>query len=209
LSSIEINGTFYSTFKRETWRKWRDETPDDFVFAIKASRYCTNRKILADAGPAVARFLAQGLSELGRKLGPINWQFAATKRFDADDFAAFLALLPREQDGIRLRHALEVSHPSFAARQFHVLAREHGAAIVHTDEAALELEAPTMDFTYARLRSSEEQLAQGLTARDLRRVAKQARAWANDGDVFVYFIAGAKVRNPAAAQSLMREIEKA
>ena len=89
LTSIEINGTYYSTFKPDSWRKWRDETSADFVFAVKASRYCTNRKALAEAEPAIERFLAQGSTELGDKLGPINGQFAATKRFEPEDFAAF------------------------------------------------------------------------------------------------------------------------
>ena len=101
LTSIEINGTYYSTFAPDRWRKWRDETPDGFVFSVKASRFCTNRKVLASAGEAIARFIAQGLTELGDKLGPINWQFMATKKFDPEDFAAFLALLPREKDGTR------------------------------------------------------------------------------------------------------------
>ena len=105
LTSIEINGTYYSTFKPDSWRKWRDETPDDFVFAVKGSRFCTNRRVLADAAESVAKFMGQGLSQLGAKLGPINWQFMATKKFDGQDFGAFLALLPREKDGIALRHA--------------------------------------------------------------------------------------------------------
>ena len=99
VTSIEINGTYYSTFKPDSWRKWHDETPDDFVFAVKASRYCTNRKILAESGPSIERFVAQGLTELGKKLGPINWQFMATKKFEPDDFGAFLALLPKKLDG--------------------------------------------------------------------------------------------------------------
>ena len=108
LTSIEINGTYYSTFKPDSWRKWRDETPDGFVFAVKASRFCTNRKILAEAGESVGRFIDQGLTELGDKLGPINWQFMATKKFDPDDFHAFLKLLPRSVEGRAIRHAVEV-----------------------------------------------------------------------------------------------------
>src|SRR5437868_3008724 len=108
LTSIEINGTYYSTFKPDSWKKWRDATPAGFVFAVKGSRFCTNRKILASAGESVARFVGQGLSELGDKLGPINWQFMAGKKFDREDFGAFLALLPKETDGVALRHAVEV-----------------------------------------------------------------------------------------------------
>ena len=107
LTSIEINGTYYSTFKPDSWRKWRDETPDGFVFSVKASRFCTNRKILVEGRESIDRFLDQGLTELGDKLGPINWQFMATKKFEPKDFGAFLALLPKEKDGVKLRHAVE------------------------------------------------------------------------------------------------------
>ena len=105
VTSIEINGTYYSTFKPDSWRKWHDETPDDFVFAVKASRFCTNRKVLASAGESIERFVSQGMVALSAKLGPINWQFAATKKFEPDDFAAFLALLPKEKGGIALRRS--------------------------------------------------------------------------------------------------------
>lgn len=207
LTSIEINGTYYSTFKPENWRKWRGETPDDFVFAVKASRYCTNRKRLAEAGPAIDRFLSQGLTELGDKLGPINWQFAATKKFESKDFAEFLSLLPKERDGVALRHGLEVRHSSFNTSSFYDLARRHGAAIVYANgEGFPEIDEATSDFTYARFMSSREDLDDGVTGGDLRQIAEQARSWAKRGNVFVYFIAGAKVRNPAAAQSLIREI---
>jgi uncharacterized protein YecE (DUF72 family) len=208
LTTIEINGTFYSTFKPDSWRRWRDETPDDFVFAVKASRYCTNRKVLAEAGTAVDRFLAQGLTQLGRKLGPINWQFAATKKFDPEDVAGFLALLPRERDGVALRHALEVRHPSFAAPAFHELARKHDVAVVYANgEGFPEIDVTTSDMTYARLMSSREDLEQGLTGAELEQIASRSRKWARKGDVYVYFIAGAKVRNPGAAQALIRLID--
>jgi uncharacterized protein YecE (DUF72 family) len=207
LTSIEINGTYYSTFKPESWRKWREEAPDGFVFAVKGSRFCTNRKILAGAGEAVERFIAQGLTELGDKLGPINWQFMATKKFDPADFGAFLALLPREKDGIALRHAVEVRHPTFATAAFYDLARKHGVAIVYAkDEDFPEIDQPTAGFTYARLMASREDLENGVSARELAGFAKQARAWAQRGDVFAYFISGAKVRNPAAAQALIKQL---
>ena len=118
LTSIEINGTYYSTFRPASWVKWRAETPDGFVFAVKASRFCTNRRVLGEAGESVAKFLGQGLTELGDRLGPINWQFMGTKKFDPDDMAAFLALLPREIGGLPLRHALEVRHDSFKDKAF-------------------------------------------------------------------------------------------
>ncbi len=204
VTSIEINGTYYSTFKADSWRKWRDETPDDFVFAVKASRYCTNRKVLAEAGPAVDKFVAQGLTEPGAKLGPINWQFAATKKFDAADFVAFLKLLPRKHEGVDLRHAMEVRHPSFAVPEFYDLCRKHKVAIVYAvGDDFPEIDEATADFTYVRLMSSAEDLATGVTPTELKRIAKQAKGWAKRGDTFVYFIAGAKERNPAAAMALI------
>lgn len=207
LTSIEINGTYYSTFKPDSWRKWRDETPDDFVFSVKASRYCTNRKVLAEAGPSIERFISQGLTELGPKLGPINWQFMATKKFDKQDFAAFLKLLPKSADGIALRHAIEVRNDSFATTEFYDLARAHNVAIVYAkDDEFPEIDQPTAGFTYARLMSAQEELKTGVTDQELNSFASQARAWSKRGDVFVYFIAGAKVRNPAAAQALIKKL---
>jgi uncharacterized protein YecE (DUF72 family) len=107
LTSIEINGTYYSSFKPASWAKWRDDTPAGFVFAVKASRFCTNRRVLAEAGESVSRFFAQGIVELKDRLGPVNWQFMGTKKFDPEDFEAFLKLLPREVGKLPLRHALE------------------------------------------------------------------------------------------------------
>ena len=94
LGAIEINGTYYSSFKPESFEKWASQTPDGFVFAVKASRFCTNRKVLAEAGPSIEKFTGQGLAKLGERLGPILWQFMGTKKFDPSDFAAFLDLLP-------------------------------------------------------------------------------------------------------------------
>ena len=210
LTSIEINGTYYSTFKPDSWRRWRDETPDGFVFAVKASRFCTNRKILAGGGESVGRFLDQGLTALGDKLGPLNWQFMATKTFDPVDFEGFLKLLPKEKDGIRLRHALEVRSGTFENEQFYDLARKYGAAIVYgQDDEAPEwptIDEDTADFRYARLMSSRENEPAGMTSKELDGIVKQTRDWAKSGDVFAYFIAGAKVRNPAAAQALIARL---
>jgi uncharacterized protein YecE (DUF72 family) len=210
LQSLEINGTYYSTFKPDSWMKWRDETPDDFVFSVKASRYCTNRKVLSEMGESMARFLGQGLSALGDKLGPINWQFMGTKKFDPVDFEGFLKLLPKEQDGVRLRHALEVRNPTFDTAQFYDLAAKYGAAIVYAvDDEAPEwprIDQPTADFTYARLMSSREDEPAGMTEAELDGIATQTRDWAKRGDVFAYFIAGAKLRNPAAAQALIAKL---
>jgi uncharacterized protein YecE (DUF72 family) len=208
LTSIEINGTYYSTFKPDSWRKWRDETPDGFVFAVKASRFCTNRKILAEGRESVDRFIDQGLTELGGKLGPINWQFMATKKFEPKDFGAFLALLPKEKDGIALRHAVEVRSPTFATQAFYDLAHQHGVAIVYAkDEDFPEIDQATADFTYARLMASQEDIETGVTDKELDGFAKQTKAWAKRGDVFAYFISGAKVRNPAAAQALIKKLK--
>lgn len=210
LTSIEINGTYYSTFKPDSWRKWRDETPEGFVFSVKASRYCTNRRVLSEGGESFEKFLSQGLTELGDRLGPINWQFMATKKFDPEDFEGFLKLLPKEKDGLALRHALEVRHPSFDVQQFYDLAAKYGAAIVYAeDDEAPEwprIDQDTADFRYARLMSSREDEPAGMTADELDAVAERVKGWSGKGDVFAYFIAGAKVRNPAAAMALIERV---
>ena len=207
LTSIEINGTYYSTFKPDSWRKWRDETPEDFVFSVKASRYATNRKVLAEAGPSVEKFLGQGLTELGEKLGPINWEFATSKTFDAQDFAAFLALLPKRLDGVALRHAVEVRNPSFAVPAFYALAKSHGVAVAYASgEKYPQIDEATADFSYARLMTTDEALETGVGTKELRAIAGQARGWAKRGDAFVYFISGGKLRNPAAAQLLIKQL---
>src|SRR5215471_10114642 len=207
LTSIEINGTYYSSFKPASWIKWREETPDGFVFSVKASRYCTNRKELASAAESITRFVGQGLVELRDRLGPINWQFMGTKKFDAEDFAGFLKGLPREAAGIPLRHALEVRHESFKSQGFYELARRYNAAIIFADDEDFpEIDEPTADFTYARLMRTKEDVETGYTAAELDKWAKQARGWAKRGDVFVYFISGAKLRAPAAAQALIARI---
>ena len=182
LTSIEINGTYYSTFKPDSWTKWRDETPDGFVFAMKASRFCTNRKQLATAGDSIARYVGQGLGKLGDRLGPINWQFMATKQFDPEDLQKFLELLPREVDGLKLRHALEVRHPSFQDPRFYDLARRHNVAIVFADsEEFPAIDEPTADFTYARLMRTEESVPTGYSAAAMARWAKRARGWRSVG----------------------------
>ncbi len=208
LTSIEINGTYYSTFKPASWAKWHDETPEGFVFAVKASRYCTNRKVLAEAGESVTRFIEQGLVELKDRLGPINWQFMETKKFDAADMEAFLKLLPREVGKLPLRHALEVRNASFKDPRFYDLCRKHKAAIVFADHDEFpRIDEATADFTYARLMKTQESVKTGYKPAELDGWAKQAQAWAKRGDAFVYIISGAKVRNPAAAQALIGKLE--
>jgi len=225
LTTIEINGTYYRTQKPESFAKWRAETPDDFVFSVKASRYSTNQKVLANAGESIERFVNSGLFELGEKLGPVVWQFMATKRFDADDFGAFLALLPREIRGLPLRHVVEVRHESFRAPAFLALARRHGVATVFADTDEYPSFADlTGDFVYARLMRTRSDIETGYAADDLERWATAARLWAAgdepDGlprieppraagaprDVFLFMISGAKERAPAAAQALIARL---
>ena len=205
LTAIEINGTFYGRQKPASFVKWRDAVPDGFVFSAKASRYCTNRKVLAEAGGSIANFVEQGIVELGDKLGPILWQLAGTKRFDAEDMAAFLKLLPAEHGGLRLRHAIEPRHESFRDPAFFAMAREAGVAVVYAEaEDYPKFDEQTADFTYARIQTAREALPLGYTEAELDRLAAQARSWARGGrDVFLFFIAGDKVRNPAAAQALI------
>jgi uncharacterized protein YecE (DUF72 family) len=211
LTSIEINGTYYSTFKPDSWRKWHDETPDGFVFSVKASRFCTNRRVLSEGGESIGKFMGQGLTELGPKLGPINWQFMATKKFDPADFGGFLGLLPKELNGTQLRHAVEVRSPTFACQEFYDLAHKHNVAVVYAKDEAEgdkfpEIDQHTADFTYARLMASREDMENGVTDTELDGFAKQTRGWAKRGDVFAYFISGAKVRNPAAARALIAKL---
>ena len=208
LSAIEINATFYSRQKPESWRKWREAAPDGFQFSLKASRFSTARKVLADGADSIAWFLDQGFTELGDKLGPINWQFADAKPFDREDFARFLDLIPDARDGMSLRHALEVRHPSFADPAFLELARTRNMAVVFADHDEFpRIEEQTADFTYARLQRSAEAIETGYEDVALDGWAEMAKTWANGGrDVFIYFISGAKVRNPAAAQALIRKL---
>jgi uncharacterized protein YecE (DUF72 family) len=204
MTSVEINGTYYRTPKPADFQKWAAETPDNFVFSLKAPRFATNRRILAEAAPSIDRFFASGLAALGQKLGPINWQFAPTKAFDPADMAAFLKLLPREIDGSRVRHALEVRHPSFACPEFIALADHHGAAIIHAGDSHYpEIEAATADFSYLRIMGTTEKHKAGYSTADLERWARTAKTLATGGrDVFLYVISGFKETNPLAAMAL-------
>ena len=210
LTAIEINGTFYGRQKPASFVKWREAVPDGFVFTAKASRYCTNRKVLAEAGESIANFVGQGIVELGDKLGPILWQLAGTKRFDAEDMAAFLELLPAEHDGLKLRHAIEPRHESFRDPAFFAMAREAGVAVVYAEaDAYPKFDEQTAGFTYARIQTAQDMLPLGYSEAELDRLAGQARSWAQGGrDVFLFFIAGDKVRNPAAAQALIARLAR-
>jgi uncharacterized protein YecE (DUF72 family) len=208
LTADEINGTFYRNQSPASFAKWRDAVPPGFAFSVKAHRVCTNRKVLGEAGESVVRFLGQGLTELGDKLGPILWQLAATKRFDAEDIAAFLALLPASQDGVPLRHAIEPRHESFRDPAFFAMARKAGVAVVFADaEKYPRFDEQTAGFTYARIQQAREELPAGYTEAELDRWAGQCRVWAEGGrEVFLFFISGAKLRNPAAAQALIARL---
>lgn len=210
LTAIEVNGTYYSTFKPATFAKWRGETPEGFVFSLKANRFATNRRELAGAGESIQRFVGSGIGELGDKLGPIVWQFMPTKEFDPQDFEAFLSLLPRQVDGRALRHVLDVRHESFATPEYLALARRYGCVTVHTDSDKFpniaDGQAP---FAYLRLMRSRSELATGYTPAELDQWADGARAWAggsNPREAFVFFINGAKERAPAAALELIRRV---
>jgi len=225
LTTIEINGTFYGSQKPSTFAKWHDETPDDFVFSLKAPRFSTNRRVLAEAGESVERFLASGVLELKNKLGPINWQFAPTKQFDADDFEAFLNLLPHQVDGREIRHALEVRHESFRDEAFVALARKHGVAIVMAGDSKYpQIADVTAKFVYARIMGTTEQFAQGYDDKTLELWTKRASDWASGGtpkgletlgkpaaattprDVYLYVISGFKTHNPAAGIAMIERL---
>lgn len=208
LGAIEINATFYGRQSPKSWEKWAATVPYDFCFAVKGSRFCVTRSRLAEAGDGVESFLSQGLTALGSKLGPILWMLAARRTYDRDDIARFLALLPPQRDGLRLRHAIEPRHESFREESFFDLCREHGVAIVygHSDEFPC-IEADTADFTYARLQRMHEDVPTGYGPEALADFADRARKSTADGrDAFIFMINGAKVRAPAAAQALQQQL---
>lgn len=207
LTSIEINSTYYGSQKPATFAKWAESVPDGFQFAVKASRFTTNRRVLSEGAESIQKFLTQGITELGDRLGPILWQFMATKKFDAEDFGAFLKLLPEKQDGLPLRHAIEVRHESFRDSEFYALAKTANAAIVFADDDEFPcIDEDTADFRYARLQRTVEECPTGYDDAALDRWATLSKDWAKSGDAFVYFISGAKVRNPAAAEALISRI---
>ena len=222
VAAIEINATFYKLQKPKSFAAWREVAPPGFVFTLKGSRFITNRKVLATAEEAMPRFLDQGFVELGDKLGPIVWQLAATKRFDADDLAQFLAMLPAKHEGVALRHAIEVGHESFACAEFVAIARKAGVAIVYSEaENRVAIADRTGAFAYMRLQGMRSDCITGYPEAELRRIAGYCRAWeagaapedlpyAGDpadsagraGEVFAMLINGAKERAPAAAIAL-------
>jgi uncharacterized protein YecE (DUF72 family) len=226
LTSIEINATHYKLQSPKTFRKWADAAPDGFVFSVKGPRLITGQKALVETENFVARFFASGLAELGDKLGPVLWQFPPFKRFDPDDIAKFLGLLPRDVDGLRLNHVIEVRHPSFGSPDFVRLLAEANASAVYTDaEGWPNIADQTGDIIYARLQRGDDalptayppseldawarragMLASGSVPDDLPRIDAARKAEAKPRDVFIYFIHEGKLRAPAAAQALISRL---
>ena len=225
LTSIEVNGTFYRTQTPKTFRKWASEVPDGFVFALKGPRYAVNRRVLAEAGESIERFLDSGITELGGKLGPLLWQFAPYKKFDEADFGGFLELLPKTFGGLPLRHVVEVRHDSFKTPAFIALLRKFEVPVVFAEHETYPAIADiTGDFVYARLQKGNEKLKAGYPPQALDAWAARAETWAKGGeppdlprvdktkpvkkprDVFIYFIHEAKLRAPAAAMALIERL---
>jgi uncharacterized protein YecE (DUF72 family) len=225
LTAVEINGTYYRSQTPETFAKWHEETPDDFVFAVKGPRFSTNRRVLSEAGASIERFFASGVMALKDKLGPINWQFMPTKKFEPKDFEGFLKLLPKTIEGRPIRHAIEVRQASFKTQDFIGLAREHGVAIVIAGDSDYpQIADISADFVYARIMGTNEAEALGYSEAALDLWADRARIWAGGGtpegletvmkqipansgrDVFLCVISGFKARNPIAAMALIDRV---
>jgi uncharacterized protein YecE (DUF72 family) len=228
LTAIEVNGTFYRSQSSATYAKWASEVPDGFVFSLKAPRYCVNRKVLAEGAESMEKFARSGIVELGDHLGPILWQLAATKRFEPDDFRAFLAQMPKAVDGVGLRHVVELRHESFATREAVALCREMGVAIVYAHSADYpEMADITADFVYARLQSGDAEIETGYPPEELDEWARRAVEWSEGRcpddlpridpdvvadekarDVFAFFIREGKVRAPHAAMAMMECVRR-
>ena len=227
VTAIEVNGTYYSTMTAKAFERWFAETPDDFMFSLKANRFATNRRVLAEAGESIERFIGSALARLEHKLGPVLWQFAPTKKFDAADFEAFLKLLPADVQGRALRHVLDVRHDSFMTPEFLALARRYRCAVVFTDSPDYPSFANlTTDFVYLRLMNAKSDVPTGYEPAVLASFAACARTWADGGepsglplvqgdagapaaasrDVFMFMINGAKERAPAAAMGVLAEL---
>lgn len=228
LRTIEVNGTYYRGQTPQTFAKWAADAPEGFVFAVKGNRFVTNRKILGEASESLRKFWDTGVCELGEKLGPIVWQFAPTKKFEHDDFEAFLNLLPQSDGGVKLRHVLEVRNVSFVHPDFVALARRHGAAICYAHHHDYpEIADLTADFVYARLQKGQDDVPTAYAPNELDEWARRAGIWAAGGvpddlplaapdavpekrprDVFVYFIHEGKIRAPQAAMAFQERADK-
>ena len=228
VTAIEINSTYYGSQKPATFRKWADATPEGFKFTLKGSRFCTNRKALAEAGESVTRFFEQGVSELGDKLGPVLWQFAPTKKFDEADFEAFLALLPAKLDGLALKHVVEVRHDSFCSPAFIALLRRYKVPVVHALHGAYPgIWDVAGDLVYVRLQTGSDELPTAYRPEVLDQWARRFETWAGGGtpddldladpehpanrtprDVFAFVIHEGKIRAPAAAEALIERLSR-
>lgn len=208
MSAIEINATFYGRQSPRSWENWSRIAPKGFQFAVKASRFCVTRTRLAEGAEGIGNFFDQGLAALGEKLGPILWQFAPRRKFDPDDIAAFIDLLPQELNGIRLRHAIEPRHESFEDEDFFDLCRARNIAVILEDSDDYPtIEANTANFTYARLQRMREDIPTGYDDPALDAFAAKARRWQQDGrEAYIFMINGAKIRAPAAALALRRKL---
>jgi uncharacterized protein YecE (DUF72 family) len=207
LTAIEINATFYGRQKPKSWESWEKVAPDGFQFAVKGSRYCVMKSKLAEASEGLSGFFAQGFAALGDKLGPILWQFTHYRKFDPDDIAGFIDLLPETLDGITLRHAIEPRHASFNDQKFFDLCRARNIAVVLEDSDEYpSIDADTASFRYARLQRMREEVNTGYDDAALNGFADRARAWQKAGDVYLFLINGAKVRAPAAALALRERL---
>ena len=207
LGAIEINATFYSRQSPKSWEKWGKTAPSGFQFAIKGSRFCVTRTRLREGAEGIGNFFAQGFSALNSKLGPIMWQFAPRRKFDRDDIAGFIDLLPEKLDGITLRHAIEPRHESFRDERFFELCRGRNIAIAFEDSDEHPcIEADTADFAYARLQRMSEDIPTGYGDAALDGFKSKARDWQKRGDVYIFMINGAKVRAPAAALALQERL---
>ena len=226
LTACEINATHYRLQSPKSFKSWAAAAPEGFVFSVKGPRLVTNQKALAETGSFIKRFFASGLAELGDKLGPVLWQFAPFKRFERDDLARFLDLLPRELDGRALHHAIEPRHASFGTPEFVTLLRDAGASVVFTDaDTWPNIGDVTGDIIYARLQQGDDRLNAAYPPKELDAWAGRAQLWAKGGapgdlplidpahapaakprDVFIYFIHEGKLRAPAAAVALIERL---
>ena len=226
LTSIEINGTFYRTQTPATFRKWVSEVPNGFKFSLKGPRFATNRRVLKEAGDSIKRFLDSGITELGGHLGPLLWQFAPTKKFDASDFGGFLELLPAKFGGQMLRHVIEVRHDSFRNPEFIALLRRFAMPIVYTDHVKYPNIADiTGSFVYARLQRGKDTIATAYSPKEINAWAARLRSWAEGKEpddlprvagspkvkpslreVFAYVIHEGKIRAPAGAMALIEQL---
>ena len=207
MTAVEVNATYYSSFRPETFAKWRDDSPDGFVFSLKAHRFSTVRKTRDEMKKSVDLFLDQGITALKDKLGPINWQFPPHRKFTAEYFDTFLSVLPKEKDKLRLRHVLEVRAPGFDTPEFFDLLTRYGATVVWADDDEFpKLRHEGADFAVTRMMRTQSGEATGYSSADLVKFAKMYKDWSAKQDVFAFFISGAKERNPAAAMALQEKL---